>query len=235
MRTTASTHIGRRKSNQDRYLVMDLDNRGALLAVADGMGGHAGGEEAASSVIEELRSATDLMDDPLISMAKAIRHSGERIMELGAARPELDGLGSTLTAVVLLDGSIYWAHVGDSRLYLFHDSTLDQITVDQTLVQGLLDEGVITAEEARSHPLRHMLDQCVGCPECEPVLGRMEVQAGDTLLLSTDGLHEAMAPGEIVGILRGAGELQDMASELIRKAFERGSGDNITVVLARVG
>jgi PPM family protein phosphatase len=214
---------------------MDLDDRGALLAVADGMGGHAGGEEAARSVIEELRSAPDLRDDPLKGMAQAIRHSGERIMELGAANPELEGLGTTLTAVVLLNGSIFWAHVGDSRLYLFHDGTLAQITVDQTLVQGLIDEGVITAGEAMSHPLRHMLDQCVGCPGCEPELGRREVQAGDTLLLSTDGLHGAMDPKEIGDILLGGGELQEMASELVRKALDRGSGDNITVVLARVG
>jgi PPM family protein phosphatase len=233
MQTATATHAGQRHSNQDRSLVRSLWNGAMLLAVADGMGGHAGGEEAADRMVEDLGRFAISPERPLDDLGEIIHASGERIRRIGAAMPEFEGMGTTLTAAMVSGSSLHWAHVGDSRLYVLHSGVLHQITVDQTLVQGLIDDGVITAEEARTHPLRHMLDQCVGCPECVPERGEQELHPGDLVLLSTDGLHDTLMQQEISELLREQAGLQATAEALVRKALERGSRDNITVVLAR--
>jgi PPM family protein phosphatase len=146
-------------------------------------------------------------------------------------------MGTTLTAAVLDGPTLSWAHVGDSRLYVLHGDALEQVTVDQTLVQGLVEAGVITPEAARIHPMRHMIDQCVGCPECEPERGSRSIAPGDLLMLCTDGLHDILRVRDILAVLQGRNgtpvTLEDMARALVRAALDRGASDNVTVVLAR--
>jgi PPM family protein phosphatase len=233
MKTAAATHLGRRRTNQDRHIIRRLRNGGTLLAVADGMGGNAGGEEAASQVVKDLRRCEISKEHPLDDLAAIIQTSCERIRHIGDMRPELEGLGCTLTAVFLLGSTLFWAHVGDSRLYVMHSGTLRQISVDQTLVQGLIENGVITVEKARTHPLRHMLDQCVGCPDCVPERGEQELRPGDLVLLSTDGLHDTLTEQEISELLREQDRLEKAADALVRATQERRGSDNVTVVLAR--
>jgi PPM family protein phosphatase len=233
LRTASATHSGRRKDNEDGYLIREFSDGRVLLVVADGMGGHAGGTRAAAEAIEALRQCEISKDLSMEDLGRVIRKTNERIWQIGEKTPELEGLGTTLTAALVSGSSLFWAHVGDSRLYVLHAGMLQQVTVDQTLVQGLFEEGVITAEEKWSHPLRHMLDQCVGCPECVPEFGKREIFPEDLILLSTDGLHDVLKDTKIQLLLREIQDLEDAARELIRETLKRGGTDNITVVLAR--
>jgi PPM family protein phosphatase len=237
MQFAAATHVGRRQTNQDRYLIRRMADGATLVAVADGMGGHAGGEEAATRVIDALQAIEPNGSHFPSDLVAAILDAGEAIRRMSEDIPELEGMGTTLTAAVLDGPTLSWTHVGDSRLYVLHGDALEQVTVDQTLVQGLVEAGVITPEAARTHPMRHMIDQCVGCPECEPERGCRSIAPGDLLMLCTDGLHDILRVRDILAVLHGRNgtplTLEDMARALVRAALDRGASDNVTVVLAR--
>jgi protein phosphatase len=145
----------------------------------------------------------------------------------------LEGMGSTLISVLLRERTAYWVHVGDSRLYLFRNGTLTQVTEDQTLARFLLEEGEITAEQLPTRYSRHVMDQCVGCGFVEPETGRMEFLAGDVLLLSSDGLHRNIADNTIGSILNMDTHIEIKARSLVKAALDAGGKDNITAVLAQ--
>lgn len=226
------SHIGFvRDNNQDRYLIRSLPDNQLLLAVADGMGGEAAGEVAAQMAVDILAKARlDRIREGQLSELLSI--ANRRILDLATVNPEMDGMGSTLTAALVRGNTAYWVHVGDSRLYLFRCNELRQISVDQNLAQFLREEGELNKVEARRHPLAGVLEQAMGCDSLEPQVGRFAVQAGDLLMLCSDGLTGQLEPGVKTSILAGSEPLPEKCELLVREALDAGGQDNITVVLA---
>jgi len=206
-----------------------------LLALADGMGGHAAGEVASKVVIAALAALDD--EDPggdlLGDLGDAIEQGNAAISELVGGDPDLDGMGTTLTAVLFAGSRLGLAHVGDSRAYLMRDGRLAQITHDDTFVQSLIDEGRITYEEAASHPQRSLLLKALTGREIEPSLAVREARAGDRYLLCSDGLSGVVSDETLAEALRITNP-QACADRLIELALKGGGPDNVTVIVADV-
>lgn len=166
-----------------------------LLALADGMGGHAAGEVASQLMIAALAHLDD--DEPggdlLGKLAAAVREGNAAIADQVEEEPELDGMGTTLTAILFAGSKLGLAHIGDSRAYLLRDGQLTQITRDDTFVQSLVDEGRITPEQAHSHPQRSLIMRALTGSEVEPTLTVREARAGDRYLICSDGLSDVSA------------------------------------------
>lgn len=239
------TDIGRvRASNQDSMLV---ENSIGLLIVADGMGGHAGGEIASRICIEQVQSEVQkkflpLLDkdpknhpDPLLlnTLANAINHASAKIYEHSLEDPTLRGMGTTATVVKIVGDYAYCAHVGDSRLYLVRKGFIYQLTFDHSLVNEQVRAGILTPEEAEVHHLKNVITRSVGYQEEEDVDTLCaHLEDGDFLLLCSDGLHGKISDGELSQITsaRGAAAVQD----LVNLANERGGEDNITLIIAEI-
>jgi PPM family protein phosphatase len=206
-----------------------------LLALADGMGGHAAGEVASQLVIAALAHLDD--DEPggdlLSKLAAAVREGNSAIADHVDADPELDGMGTTLTAILFAGNRLGLVHIGDSRGYLLRDGELTQITKDDTFVQTLVDEGRITAEEAHSHPQRSLIMRALTGHEVEPTLIMREAHAGDRYLLCSDGLSDPVSHDTILEALQIA-DVAESADRLIELALRGGGPDNVTVVVAEV-
>ncbi|NYE18567.1 PP2C family protein-serine/threonine phosphatase [Microbacterium immunditiarum] len=234
--SAAISHTGKVRSNNQ-----DSGYAGSnLFVVADGMGGHAGGDVASSMAITRLAE----LDHPYESTAEAERALREAITETAGdlidtvrARPELAGMGTTVSALIMVDDYAVIAHIGDSRVYLYRDGALTQITTDHTFVQRLVDSGRITPEEARFHPRRSVLMRVLGDMDADPELDTfiMPTQPGDRWLICSDGLsgvvddiHTARALGQ--GMAPGR-----TADNLLKQALDGGAPDNVTIVIADVG
>ncbi|MGE2732800.1 PP2C family protein-serine/threonine phosphatase, partial [Mycolicibacterium vaccae] len=206
-----------------------------LLALADGMGGHAAGEVASQLVIAALAHLDD--DEPggdlLSKLDAAVREGNTAIAEHVEADPELEGMGTTLTAILFAGNRLGLVHIGDSRGYLLRDGELTQITKDDTFVQTLVDEGRITAEEAHSHPQRSLIMRALTGHEVEPTLIMREARAGDRYLLCSDGLSDPVSQETIAEALR-IPDVAESADRLIELALRGGGPDNVTVVVADV-
>jgi protein phosphatase len=207
-----------------------------LLAVADGMGGHAAGEIASKIVIAALAPLDDdePSDDLLGQLREAVEAGNGAISELVAGDPELDGMGTTLTAILFAGSRLGLVNIGDSRTYLMRGGSVSQITHDDSFVQSLIDEGRITAEEANSHPQRSLLLRALtGHDAIEPTLNLREVRPGDRYLLCSDGLsgvisHETLAEAMHIQ------DPQNCADRMIELALRGGGPDNVTVIIADV-
>lgn len=206
-----------------------------LLALADGMGGHAAGEVASQLVIAALAHLDD--DEPggdLLSQLNTAVHEGNSAIAAHVeADPDLEGMGTTLTAILFAGNRLGLVHVGDSRGYLLRDGELTQITKDDTFVQTLVDEGRITAEEAHSHPQRSLIMRALTGHEVEPTLTVREAHAGDRYLLCSDGLSDPVSFDTIQEALQIA-DVTESADRLIEMALRGGGPDNVTVVVADV-
>jgi serine/threonine protein phosphatase PrpC len=206
-----------------------------LLAVADGMGGHAAGDVASKVVIAALEHLDD--DAPSGDMLQALREAvfegSEHLREVIRESPQLEGMGTTLTAILFAGGRLALCHVGDSRAYLVRDGQLSQITHDDTFVQTLIDDGRITAEEANSHPQRSLLLRALNGQEVEPDLSMREARAGDRYLLCSDGLSGVVSEETLAHALEDP-DPQSTADRLIELALRSGGPDNITVIVADV-
>ena len=206
-----------------------------LLALADGMGGHAAGEVASQLVIAALAHLDD--DEPggdlLSKLDAAVREGNSAIAAHVEADPELEGMGTTLTAILFAGNRLGLVHIGDSRGYLLRDGELTQITKDDTFVQTLVDEGRITAEEAHSHPQRSLIMRALTGHEVEPTLIMREARAGDRYLLCSDGLSDPVSHDTILEALQIA-DVAESADRLIELALRGGGPDNVTVVVADV-
>jgi PPM family protein phosphatase len=213
---------------------MPLKDGGLLAAVADGMGGEARGDMAAQLAVDVLKEQDCLAEPIEATLASLLKEADAKIARVVVTTPSLEGMGATLTTVVVADDKVHWAHVGDSRLYLLRDNALKQITTDHSFLQTFLDEGSITPEQAETHPFRNVLDQCVGCSECLPDYGVFEIFSGDFVLLSSDGLHKFVPENEIVSILGLDTTLENHVATLIAAALERGGKDNITVIVIKI-
>jgi protein phosphatase len=225
------THTGRvRDNNEDSFVV---DERLALFAVADGMGGHRGGEVASKTAVEALRAAVAggrTIDD-------AVRLANDAVIEKAAQDPEqLAGMGTTMTAAVPVGGStLLIGHVGDSRAYLLRDGTLELRTQDHSLVEELVREGRLTPEQAESHPQRAIVTRALGVDEeVEVDLYTIDVRTGDRVLLCSDGLTTMLRDREVERIARGVDDPQRCAEDLVNAAVEAGGEDNVTVVVLDV-
>jgi serine/threonine protein phosphatase PrpC len=206
-----------------------------LLAVADGMGGHAGGEVASKVVIAAVAPLDD--DEPghdlLAQLEDALLAGNDAIIELVAQEPELSGMGTTLTAILFAGTRLGLAHVGDSRAYLLRQGSLSQITKDDTFVQSLIDEGRLTEDEAAHHPQRSLILRALNGDDVEPSLTVREARDGDRYLLCSDGLSSVVSAETIAEALR-IEDPQDSADRLIELALRSGGPDNITVIVADV-
>jgi protein phosphatase len=206
-----------------------------LLALADGMGGHAAGEVASKVVVAALAPLDDDEpgDDLLDQLRGAVLEGNGAIAELVSHDPDLDGMGTTLTAVLFSGNRLGLVHVGDSRAYLLRGGQFTQITHDDTFVQSLIDEGRITEEEANVHPQRSLLLRALTGHEVEPSLAVREARAGDRYLLCSDGLcsyvsHETLAEAILIP------DPQACADRMIELALKAGGPDNVTVIIADV-
>ncbi|MET0900844.1 MAG: protein phosphatase 2C domain-containing protein [Mycobacterium sp.] len=206
-----------------------------LLALADGMGGHAAGEVASQLVIAALAHLDD--DEPggdlLSKLDSAVRDGNAAIAAHVEMEPELEGMGTTLTAILFAGNRLGLLHIGDSRGYLMRDGELTQITKDDTFVQTLVDEGRITAEEAHSHPQRSLIMRALTGHEVEPTLIMREARTGDRYLLCSDGLSDPVSFETIQEALL-IDDVTDAADRLIELALRGGGPDNVTVVVADV-
>uniref|UniRef100_I2PWZ2 Serine/threonine protein phosphatase n=1 Tax=Desulfovibrio sp. U5L TaxID=596152 RepID=I2PWZ2_9BACT len=229
----AASHVGlRRKKNEDRYLAKVQADGSLLLAVADGMGGSAGGEKAATEAIATYshRSDKEIITPQILNTTLLAAH--DAIVEYGKLHKILKGMGTTLTAALVRDAMVYWAHIGDSRLYMLKSGKLAQLTTDHRFLESLTKDGFITLEQANRHPFKNVLDQCLGCPEIDPEIGNAKIKRGDVLMLCTDGLHDDISSTDIERILKMELSLENKVGKLMSAALEAGGKDNITIVLA---
>ena len=236
MQIESITHPGfHRKNNEDRCLVNALDNDHAMLAIADGMGGHAAGEIAAQIAMECLGDFNPGDADIIAEIINRIEQAQRSILERSRLNRSLRGMGTTFTALFLDGMSAFWAHVGDTRLYHLHEGSLTRITEDHTLPGMLLKKGEISREQARLHPYSNVLTRCLGCGERhEPDSGAFDLTEGDIVLLSSDGLHDLMADEQIAAILSAPIPLKDKLDQMVSICLEAGGRDNITAVIAQI-
>lgn len=206
-----------------------------LLALADGMGGHAAGEVASKVVIAALAPLDDDEpgDDLLSQLRESVIGGNNAIAELVENEPELEGMGTTLTAILFSGSTLGLVHIGDSRAYLLRGGQLTQITHDDTFVQKLQDEGRITEEEADSHPQRSLLLKALTGHDVEPSLTIREARAGDRYLLCSDGLSGMVSRQTLEEAITIA-DAQECADRMIELALKGGGTDNVTVIVADV-
>lgn len=235
LRSGSATHVGQvRSNNQDSFLVLvDAD----LYGVADGMGGHNGGEVASAMAVENLQEHAG--EATLENLKQAARIGNRAIFEKAGAEPDLHGMGTTLCAVRVVPGpegdEIAWINVGDSRVYLFRDDNLIQLSRDHSLVEDLLRDGQLTEDEAKVHPKRNIITRALGIDIDVDVDGSTVIPFnGDRFLLCSDGLFGEVTADQISSVLRRLADPTEAAEELVRLANEAGGRDNITVVIVEV-
>jgi PPM family protein phosphatase len=206
-----------------------------LLAIADGMGGHAGGEIASKMVIGEVEYLDEdrPVDDLITTLRDAVRSANHTLAAAVAGHPELQGMGTTLTALRFAGAKVGLVHVGDSRAYMLRNGALNQITHDDTYVQSLVDAGRLTAEEANHHPRKSVILRALNGADVEPDVSIREARRGDRYLLCSDGLTDVVRADTILDEM-SVGDPQDCADRLVALALRGGGPDNVTVVVADV-
>lgn len=224
LRVGARTDVGRvRKGNEDSYTASE-----PLFAVADGMGGHQGGEVASSLALEVIGKGDGTLEE-------LVREANDAVYRRAAQDPGLAGMGTTLTVLRADDEVLRLAHVGDSRAYLLRAGKLQRLTKDHTVVERLVDEGRLTPEEAEIHPQRSILTRALGVDEALQVdQESIEPRAGDRLLLCSDGLTGMVDEDRIARILTENADPQAAADALVAAANEAGGQDNVTAVVIDV-
>ena len=223
---------------------LSVGSAGALLLVADGMGGAMGGATASglavSTVVQTLRRRRPMRDETTARslghrLEEAVEEANLKIRARAADDIELRGMGTTLTGVGVVQDGVVCVQVGDSRAYLFRGGTLVQLTRDQTMVQELLDAGVITAEEARRSDQRNLILQAVGSsPNLDIVVTYQELSVGDVILLCSDGLSGVVDDTTLAQVLTKSASPREACEVLVRKANDAGGPDNITILVGQV-
>ena len=238
------TDVGlQRENNEDYYGYWEPDSdeefqrKGRLAIVADGMGGHEGGEEASHLAVEAVRQAyRDTPGDPQHALLVGFQSAHEQIQQHAREHSQLSGMGTTCTAVALTDSQFCYAHIGDSRLYLVRDGVLTRMTNDHSRVNDMVEAGIIQPEDAENHPDRNVLSKAMGVGhEFQPEIPEEPVPllAGDILLLCTDGLWSLLSDGELLEVLQSLSP-SDACKELVRRAKDRGAPDNITLQVLKM-
>ena len=230
MAATMRTDIGKkRKQNEDAAW---FDEKRGVFAVADGMGGHLAGEVASAMAIDAVAHMAAQRKKPSIELLKkAVLSAHKKILAHAKGHEECSGMGTTLSVMWRADRYMYIAHVGDSRLYRFHDGAAEQITVDHSVVQEMIEKGQITAAEARNHPRKHFITRAVGVEatvQCD--FSGFSLEDGDRLLICTDGLTNMLSDGELAETVAKAPP-ETLADTLVDAANRAGGEDNITAVI----
>ena len=209
-----------------------------LAVVADGMGGHAGGNVASASTVLDLvhLDSDEHEDEPLTVLADEIQAANSLLSELVTTSPQLSGMGTTVTALLLHGRRLALAHIGDSRAYRLKDGQFSQISIDHTFVQRLIDEGRLQPEEAEVHPHKNVLMRVLGDVDASPELdlATFEVEPGERWLLCSDGLTAVLRDSDIEGVLRGTKDLQECVDTLVELTLAGGSPDNVTVAVIEI-
>lgn len=239
------TDVGRQRSNnEDAYLYWEPDSeddfqrKGRLAVIADGMGGYEGGQEASRVAVETVRHVydRDFADDPRQSLLAALLAAHDNIQRYAQEHVQFQGMGTTCTALAIVARQLYFAHVGDSRLYLMRGEEISRLTKDHSYVGRLVESGIVRSEDAPSHPQRHILTAALGSGrEITPDSGERPVplQAGDNILLCTDGLWSVLSDSELAGAVRSHSPVQACRA-LVDMALERGGLDNVTALVLRI-
>ena len=233
----AVTDVGQlRKANEDSYAVSSEEG---LFVVADGMGGHAAGQLASEVCCRAMERAIQVSRSGGASLSERLRqavlHANHEIYATAQKQPELQGMGTTVVAVLAGGGRAALAHVGDSRVYRVRTHRIRQLTDDHSLVGELVRRKEISPDAAREHPHRHVLTRALGVrPRVEPDLAEVSLQPDDVFVLCSDGLTNHVHDDEIGKTVGGDLDLQEAAERLVDLANQRGGDDNITVVMVKV-
>jgi PPM family protein phosphatase len=239
------TDVGRlRSNNEDSFLYWEPESakefhlKGRLAIVADGMGGYEGGQEASRLAVETVRAIydRDFDGDPQQTLVAAFNAAHANIQRYATDHPEFQGMGTTCTAVSIVDRQLFFAHVGDSRLYLVRAKSVSRLTRDHSYVGRLVESGIVRSEDAESHPQRHILTAALGSGrEVLPDVPEhpLTLEDGDSLVLCTDGLWSLVGEEELASAIR-SGSPTESAAALINLALERGGPDNVTVLVLRI-
>ena len=237
-RTCQVSYVGRRARNEDGVLILENDSQ-ILLALADGMGGHAGGKEASRIVLESLAESGRLrkLSDGA-SLEETMRGADEKIRKESRDRPELAGMGSTVVAVLWNPSRYCWGWAGDSRCYRFREQEAAQLTLDHTAAQELAGSRRLTPDEEQASPYQGLLTRSIGGEgdhDADVAESPEPPRDGEIVLLTSDGLHAFFTASEMQAIFQKTSSLQDGVEVLAREAFLRGSNDNISAVGLEVG
>jgi len=234
-KSAAVSHVGKiRANNQDSGYAGTY-----LFVVADGMGGHAGGDVASAIAVKRI-TETDRQfsspNDAEFALRTALLAANSLLAETVFEHGELTGMGTTVSGIVRVDDHVAIAHIGDSRIYLFRNGVLEQVTADHTFVQRLVDSGRITAEEAAVHPRRSVLMRVLGDVDASPEIDTavMKTLPGDRWLICSDGLSSFVSEDKIQAVLGAMPTAQDAAERLIKESLDQGAPDNVTVVLVDI-
>ncbi len=234
-KSAAASHVGKiRANNQDSGYAGHH-----LFVVADGMGGHAGGDVASAIAVKRIAETDRLYtsaNDAEFALRSALLAANSLLAETVFDHGELTGMGTTVSGILRVENQIALAHIGDSRIYLFRGSELKQITADHTFVQRLVDSGRITAEEAAVHPRRSVLMRVLGDVDASPEIDTtvLDTQPGDRWLLCSDGLSSYVADERVRAVLASVSNTEDAANRLIKESLDQGAPDNVTVVLVDI-
>jgi serine/threonine protein phosphatase PrpC len=228
------THIGRRKNNEDYFLV---DLKSGLFIVADGMGGHNAGEIASTLAAGTVQDFICQHSEgiPSAVVEAAVQAANEKILAQASQGTCREGMGTTLAVLWVLGSKAYIAHVGDSRIYLIRNGTIKRLTCDHSLVQEMVERGSLSELEARTHPQRNILTRAVGT-ESHPLVDVRQIQLdpNDKFLLCTDGLSGILRDEEILDLIESGSTVAEASSKLVNEVARKGGRDNITAIVVTV-
>ena len=237
MKTFSKVDIGRKRDvNQDYVFVSDkpIGNLPNLFIVADGMGGHRAGDFASRFVVESLKEdlVSSTEDGPEAMLRKAIQSANHKLREVARQDVRLEGMGTTLVAATVIEHTLYFANIGDSRLYLLNDD-IRQLSRDHSFVQEMVRLGGLNAEEAKHHPDKNIITRAIGAKEkVEIDFFEYRLKKGDIILMCTDGLSNMIEDEEMFRIVKSSRDIVEAVERLVERANDNGGSDNIGVVLA---
>ncbi len=229
-----------RSSNQDAFMIGMMDDGSSWAVVCDGMGGANGGNVASRLAVDHFSASLKAgyrkgMSESSIKnlLESAVNAANIRIFDKSRESKELNGMGTTVVAVLIIGNTAYFTHAGDSRAYSLSNNELCQITRDHSIVQSMIENGKLTPEEARFHPRKNVITRALGVEESiVPEFNVLDLNDGDKLLLCTDGLTNFVNSDTITSVL--SGEYEDASKELVDIANKNGGGDNITAVVIMI-
>lgn len=238
MKIFAKTDIGLvRSTNEDTFTFINKDDKNFIAFVCDGMGGHLGGSYASSKTVEFINEAYEKLDVSSIKnigvwLFDTLQNANEYIFEKSVNNDNLKGMGTTVSGVVMVDGELYYAHIGDSRIYVYDENEINQITTDHTYVNTLLLNGLISFKQAQKHPKKHVLTNALGIKRKVSVdIGQIKLNENQNILICTDGLHNLLDGKKLLKTLNQNIDTEIKVNLVKEKALELGGIDNITLVL----
>lgn len=238
MKFFAKTDIGLvRSTNEDTFTYIVKDENNFIAFVCDGMGGHLGGSYASSKTVDFINEAYNKLDTskPLknvgVWLFDTLQQANEFIFEQSLNNENLKGMGTTVSGVIMFNGELYYAHIGDSRIYVYSERELQQITTDHTYVNTLLLNGLITLKQAQKHPKRHVLTNALGIKRKVSVdIGQIKLHEKENVLICSDGLHNMIDGKKLLKLLNEKVDIESKGNLIIDKALSNGGLDNITFV-----